>query len=363
MTIKFLKSLVLGSLIFFSQRGFTQNTNTKAGGLKDAYTRYFPIGVAVAVNNVLNKADQAFIVKHFNSITAENAMKMSAIHPSENQYYWKDADSIVNFAIKNKLKIRGHNLCWHKQVPNWMFYDDNHNLVSKGVLLSRLKAHIFNVVGRYKGKIYAWDVVNEAVDDNNNQFLRNSLWYQITGEDFITKAFEYAHEADPKAILFYNEYGTETQGKRDRVYKLLKQLVDAKVPVHGIGLQGHWSIYYPSQQELITSIEKFASLGLKVQITELDMTVYKWKEKTLSDKPEEANMLPPAIEQQQADQYARVFKVFRDYKDVISGVTFWNLSDKHTWLDNTPVPGRKNYPLLFDINYQPKKAYWSVLDF
>ncbi|MBC7400648.1 MAG: endo-1,4-beta-xylanase [Mucilaginibacter sp.] len=353
------RKLLLALTILFIDKVVAQ----KVGGLKDAYAKYFPIGVAVSVKNVLDKNDQAFIVKHFNSITTENAMKMGAVHPLENRYYWKDADSIVNFAIKNKLKIRGHNLCWHQNAPNWLFYDEQHNLVSKEVLLARLKDHIFNVVGRYKGKIYAWDVVNEAVDDDDRQFLRNSLWYQIAGEDFIVKAFEYAHEADPKAILFYNEYSTEKPGKRERVYKLLKKLVDAKVPINAIGIQAHYSIYTPSPQDLITSIEKFASLGLKVQITELDMSVFNGKELSLSVKPEEAGMLPPAIEQQQADRYAEIFKVFRDYKNVITGVTFWNLSDKDSWLDNFPVKERKSYPLLFDTNNQPKKAYWSVVDF
>jgi endo-1,4-beta-xylanase len=231
------------------------------------------------------------------------------------------------------------------------------------VLLQRLKDHITTVVNRYKGKIYAWDVVNEAVDDDSTKFLRNSLWYQICGDDFIIKAFEYAHAADPNAVLFYNDYNTERPEKRERVYKLLKQLVDAGVPVNGVGLQAHWSVYEPSQSELIAAIKKFSSLGLKVQITELDISIYPWEKNNRAKRPGEPDTYTPELEQKQADQYAMVFKVFRDYKKVITGVTFWNISDRYTWLDTYPVAGRKNYPLLFDQQLQPKKAYRRVVSF
>lgn len=224
------------------------------------------------------------------------------------------------------------------------------NWLLKDVLLKRLRDHITTVVSRYKGKIYAWDVVNEAIDDDSTKFLRNSIWYQVCGEDYIIKAFEYAHEADPEAILFYNDYNTERPEKRERVYKLLKQLVDAKVPVNAVGLQGHWSIYEPIEKELTETIEKFSSLGLKIQITELDISVYPREKNRREKQATDSDAYTPAIEKQQADQYKKIFKIFRDYKNVITGVTFWNLSDKNTWLDKYPVPGRKNYPLLFDVN-------------
>ncbi|WP_183559967.1 endo-1,4-beta-xylanase [Mucilaginibacter sp. SP1R1] len=332
-------------------------------GLKDYYGKYFPIGVAVSPYSIKDKQEAALILREFNSITPENAMKMGPIHPAEDRYNWRDADSIVAFAQANQIKVRGHNLCWHEQTPSWLFYDKQGNLVNKTVLLQRLKDHIFNVVGRYKGKIYAWDVVNEAIADDSTQFLRNSLWYKICGEDFIFKAFEYAHEADPNAILFYNDYNTERPEKRERVYRLLKKLKDAKVPVNGVGLQAHWSVYEPTQKDLITTIKRFASLGLKVQITELDMSVYPWEKNPRALRPNEQDTFTPDLEQKQADEYAMVFKVFRNYKDVISGVTFWNITDKHTWLDEYPVKGRKNYPLLFDQNMQRKKAYLRVVNF
>ncbi len=335
----------------------------KSAGLKDYYKKYFPIGVAVSAGDLKDPGEVALILSQFNSLTPENAMKMGPIHPEENRYNWRDADSIVAFAQLHGLKVRGHNLCWHSQTPRWLFKDSIGNLVSKEVLLKRLKDHITTVVNRYKGKLYAWDVVNEAIDDDSTKFLRNSLWYQICGPDFIAKAFEYAHAADPDAVLFYNDYNTERPEKRERVYRLLKQLVDAGVPINAVGIQAHWSLNEPDQKELVETIKKFSSLGLKVQVTELDVSIYPWEKNMRKRQPGETDALTPELEQKQMEKYAEVFKVFRQYRDVITGVTFWNISDKHTWLDNYPVPGRKNYPLLFDQNLQPKKAYWKVVDF
>jgi endo-1,4-beta-xylanase len=331
-------------------------------GLKDYYKDYFPIGVAVGPQT-LKGEEKNLILREFNSITPENAMKMSPIHPEENKYFWDNADAIVNFAQANGLRVRGHNLCWHEQFPKWIFTDSKGDTVSKEVLLKRLKDHITTVVTRYKGKIYAWDVVNEAIDDNPDNFLRNSPWYKICGEDFIIKAFEYAHEADPNALLFYNDYNTERPEKRDRVYKLLKQLVDAKVPIHGVGLQAHWSIFEPTEQELTDAIAKYSSLGLQIHFTEVDVSIYKWEKERRGKKPGEQDQLTPELEQKQIDQYKMIFRIFRENKDKVTSVTFWNVSDKHTWLDYYPVPGRKNYPLLFDTKLKPKKVYWEVIKF
>jgi endo-1,4-beta-xylanase len=331
-------------------------------GLKDYYANYFPIGVAVSPH-LLSGADSTLILQQFNSLTPENAMKMGPIHPEENRYYWKDADFIVDFAQAHGLKVRGHNLCWHEQTPGWLFKNSQGGQVTKEILLQRLKEHITTVVSRYKGKIYAWDVVNEAIDDDSTKFLRNSLWHQICGEDFIAKAFEYAHQADPAAQLFYNDYNTERPEKRERVYKLLKQLLDAGVPITGIGIQAHWSIYEPSEKELKDAIDRFSSLGLKVQVTELDISVYPWEKFKRARRQGESDALTPEQEQRQTAQYKKVFSIFRDYKNRLNGLTFWNLSDRHTWLDEYPVPGRKNYPLLFDTKGLPKKAYWEVVNF
>ena len=332
-------------------------------GLKDYYQEFFSIGVAVTPRQLEDSAQRQLILKHFNSVTAENAMKMGPIHPEENKYQWKDADAIVDFATKNGLKIRGHTLCWYNQTPKWIFYDKRGKLVSKTILLGRLKDHIYEVVKRYKGKIYAWDVINEAVSDDPKEFLRNSLWYQICGEEFIAKAFEFAHEADPKAMLFYNDYNTELPGKREKIIRLIKSLLSAKVPIHAIGLQGHWSISGPTASVLKESILQYAMLGIKVQVTEMDISVYPDNSPGKPLEQGQQTGLSQSLENEQISKYDEFFSVFRQSKAQITGVTFWNLSDRYSWLDNFPIRGRKNYPLLFDENLQPKKAYWKVVTF
>jgi endo-1,4-beta-xylanase len=330
-------------------------------GLKDYYKKYFPIGAAVTPRE-LNSAEGQLIIKEFSSITPENAMKMGPIHPEENRYYWRDADSIVAFAQRNKLKVRGHTLCWHAQAPGWMFKDTAGKDISKEILLERLREHINTVVKRYKGKIYAWDVVNEAIADDTT-YLRKTKWSQITGQEFIEKAFVYAHEADPKAVLFYNDYNTEQPAKREKIYKLLKGLREKGIPVHGVGLQAHWSVNNPSREELEKSITMFASLGLQVQFTELDVSVYAGRQggQLINGERQQIKAtFTPEMEQQQLEKYKMVFEVFRKYRKNITGVTFWNVSDRYTWLDGR---GRKNYPLLFDTELKPKKAYWEVVNF
>ncbi len=330
-------------------------------GLKDYFKNYFTMGVAVSPRSL--KTDEAgLILQQFGSITAENAMKMGPIHPKENEYFWRDADSIAAFAKNNHLKIRGHTLCWHNQAPRWIFTNAAGDTVSKEILLERLKEHITTVVNRYKGIIYAWDVVNEAISDKPEEYLRNSPWYRICGEEFIAKAFEYAHKADPDALLFYNDYNEINPVKREKIYKLVKSLKDAGVSIHGIGLQGHWAINEPSEEELTNTLKKFTGMGLTIQITELDISVYNKEHNNRERKPEDYNTeFTTEKETAQIEMYKRCFKVFEKYKKSITGITFWNISDRSSWLDNFPVRGRKDYPLLFDKNLQPKKAYWEVV--
>jgi endo-1,4-beta-xylanase len=340
---------------------FAPNGSVK--GLKDYYKKYFPIGVSVMPSNL--KGDEAdLILQQFNSLTPENSMKMGPIHPEESRYHWTDADSIVAFAQRNGLKLRGHALCWHNQTPQWLFKDSSGNTVTKEVLLRRLKDHITSVVSRYKGKIYAWDVVNEAVSDQAGEYLRPSPWYQICAEEYIAKAFEYAHAADPNAVLFYNDYNEINSAKREKIYRLLKGLKDAGVPIGGVGLQGHWAINEPSLDQLDSTLKKFADLGLKIQITELDISVYPKEHNAREKKPEDADTTFTADkENKQTEEYKMCFELFRKYRNVISGVTFWNVSDRHSWLDNFPVRGRKDHPLLFDRNLKPKKVFWEVVRF
>lgn len=357
-TIPVILTLVFCVLIFDSSQAQTA-TNEK--GLKDYFRDYFTMGVAVSPQALKREDESKLILQQFNSVTPENAMKMGPIHPQPDKYNWAGGDSIVAYAQRNGLKVRGHALCWHQQTPSWFFTDSTGKQVTKEVLLQRLKEHITTVVQRYKGKIYAWDVVNEAIDDNPDNYLRNSLFYQICGEDFIPLAFQYAHEADPNAILFYNDYNTERKEKTDRVYKLVKSLKDKGVPIHGIGLQGHWSIFEPSQSELEYALEKFSSLKLNIQITELDVSIYKWEKNQRPKEATDIDTFTPELERQQMDKYRMAFELFKKYKKHITGITFWNISDRSTWLDQYPVRGRKNYPLLFDTNLKPKKVYWEIV--
>ncbi|TDO24601.1 endo-1,4-beta-xylanase [Pedobacter duraquae] len=330
-------------------------------GLKDYYKSYFPIGVAVKPSD-LQGAEKALIIKQFASITAENAMKMGPIHPAEDRYFWNVADTIVKFGLDNHIKVRGHCLVWHTQTPRWLFKDQEGQTVSKTVLLDRIKSHINTVVSRYRGKIYAWDVVNEVIADDTS-FYRKSPLYTITGEDFIEQAFRAAHKADPKAVLFYNDYNTENPAKREKIYQMLKKLLAKGVPIHGVGLQAHWSINNPSKDELEKSITMFSSLGLQIQFTELDISVYTGRQggqMITGEKALSAAEFTPEMERLQLEQYKMIFDVFRKYKKQITGVTFWNLSDKYSWLDGR---GRKNFPLLFDAKLEPKKAYYEVVKF
>lgn len=331
-------------------------------GLKDYYKQIFPIGVAVNQNDLMGPSAE-LIKKEFVSLSPANSLKMGPIHPEENRYNWEPADKIVDFAQSNGMLIHGHVLCWHSQAPSWIFTDSKGDTVSKEILLQRLKKHIFDVVTRYKGKIYAWDVVNEAIADEEGQFYRKNTWYKICGEEYIAKAFEYAHEADPAALLFYNDYNTEIPQKRDKVYRLLKQLLDAHVPINGLGLQGHWSIYEPTEKNLRDALDKYSLLKLDILISELDVSVYPPEAEPRKLKPDETLSFTPELEKKQADSYRMFFKVFREYKNVIKGVTFWGVSDRVSWLNNFPVRGRTNFPLLFDRELKPKQAYKAVVDF
>jgi endo-1,4-beta-xylanase len=356
------KRTIISSLFVITVAGSLFGQSIEKG-LKDHYKDFFNIGVAVSPRAL--KTDEAqLVVKHFNSVTAENAMKIGPIHPKENEYNWKDADSIVAFAVRNKMKIRGHTLGWHNQTPPWLFVDENGNQVSKEILLKRLKDHITTVVTRYKGKIYAWDVMNEVISDKRDEYLRDSKWLQICGEEYIAKAFQWAHAADPNALLFYNDYNEIDAVKREKICKLIKSLKDAGVPIHGVGLQGHWALNEPSREQLDSTLRQFSELGMNMQITELDISVYPKEHNARSRNDSDNNTaFTPEKENKQIEVYKMCFELFRKYKNSITSVTFWNISDRSSWLDNFPVRGRKDYPLLFDKDLKPKRVYWEIVKF
>ncbi len=340
----------------------TQNEVSKRG-LKDYFGKYFDMGVAVDMRS-LSGQDSALIVREFNSVTPENALKIGPVHPTEEGYNWKNGDAIVAFAQQNQLKIRGHNLLWHyeSQTPKWIFKNKDGSTASKELVLQRLKDHITTVVSRYKGKIYAWDVANEVISDQPNEYLRPSEWLKICGEEYISKAYQWAHEADPAALLFYNDYNEINPQKRAKIYRLVNSLQQAGVPIHGVGLQAHWAINEPSRSQLDTTLQQFAQLNIPIHITELDISVYPKEHSSRAASGTEVNTtFTSQKEAAQLQQYKMCFELFKKYKNNISSVTFWNLSDRYSWLDNFPVKNRKDYPLLFDEQLNPKKAYWEVL--
>ncbi|HDR90463.1 MAG TPA: endo-1,4-beta-xylanase [Bacteroidetes bacterium] len=342
-------------------------------GLKDKFTDHFLIGAALNTNQIMaiDSAALPFVIRHFNSITAENAMKWERIHPRPGEYNFTVPDSLVAFGERNGMFIVGHCLLWHQQTPDWVFEDSLGNPLDREALLEVLKNHIFTVMDRYKGKVHGWDVVNEAVDEDGQ--MRRTKWYEIIGEDYVQKAFEFAREADPRAELYYNDYNIEQPGKREGAVKLLQSLIKNGVKIDGVGIQGHWHLNSPSLEVIDSSLTIFSSLGLKVHITELDIDVlpspYEGMGADISHTAEFMQAmnpwpesLPDSMQQALAQRYADIFNIFLKHHAVLDRVTFWGLHDGYSWKNNWPVRGRTNYPLLFDRNYQPKPAYDAVME-
>lgn len=344
---------------------FGRSADNGPASLKDAYNGYFTIGVAVNQRNISDPTQIELIKKQFNSITAENDMKSGELHPSEGVWKWDRADKVANFCRQNGIKLRGHCLVWHSQFCDWMLNDKNGKPVKKEVFYARLRDHIHTVVNRYKDIVYAWDVVNEAMSDGGGRGFggkepnpyRQSQLYNFCGDEFIAKAFEYAHEADPNAILFYNDYNAATPAKRDRIYNMVKKMQDAGVPITGIGMQGHYNIYGPSEEDVDAALTKYSELVKHIHITELDIRCNQEMGGQLQFSRGERSVMPGYISTLQEDQYARIFRVFRKHKDVIDNVTLWNLCDADSWL------GVNNHPLPFDENLKPKKAYYAIKNF
>lgn len=402
-------ALIAGSLLMSA-------CGPKDPGLKDAYKNYFKIGVAVTEHNVADSLQSAIILKEYNSITAENCMKPGEIHPAPGVWDFEKADAIADFCRQNGIRMRGHNLVWHSQFATWMFnkHDENGNEVveldengdtvwveqpdfnaframmsqqgqnfqpgerpqipmikvpkivsaTKEEFYDSLRAHINTVVSRYKDVIYCWDVVNEAMSDSDDidasyeDSFRKSQAYQLCGDEFIKNAFIWAHEADPEAGLFYNDYSAWTPAKRTYIYNMVKKLQDEGAPITGIGMQGHYNIFdNPTLEDFETAINMYLELVDDIQITEFDIRINEEAGGGLQFSRGEGQQYTEEIQQMQQDKYDQLFKILRKYKDNISCVTFWNLSDRDSWL------GANNFPLLYDSEYQRKPVYYTVRDF
>ena len=340
--------------------------------LKDAYKGKFYIGTALSTPQILETAvDEVNVVKtHFNSIVAENCMKSGPIQPEEGKFNFELADQFVEFGVKNNMHIVGHTLIWHSQAPRWFFTDSSGNEVSRELLIERMKTHIHTVVGRYKGKVKGWDVVNEAVEDNGS--YRNSRFYKILGDDFIKYAFQFAHEADPDAELYYNDYSMSLSGKRKGVVAMVKKLQEQGVKIDGIGMQCHIGLDYPALEEFEASMEAFGSLGVKVMITEMDISVLPMPVRNLGADiatniayQEKLNPytqgLPDSVNIQLEERYLEFFSLFLKH-DYVTRVTVWGVNDGNSWKNGFPVRGRTDYPLLFDRNNQPKSVVPKLIE-
>ena len=343
---------------------FMGSLNTMAQKtLGEATKGKFLFGTAVNMGQVTgtNAAESAIVASEFSAIVPENDMKPQPIHPSEDTFNWVNADKIVAFAEKNKQTLTGHCLIWHSQVPNWFFVDAEGKTATPELLKERMKKHIYAVVGRYKGKIRGWDVVNEAFEDNGK--YRNSRFYQILGKDFIKYAFQFAHEADPNAELYYNDYNVETPSKCDAIVQLVKELKEAGLRIDAVGSQSHMHMLSPTVEAAETSFKKLKAAGVHILITEWDISI-------LPSPYEGANIstrmsyskemdpyrdgVPADVQQKWNKRMTDMFELFLKYNDVVDRVTVWGVTDRGTWLNGFPIPGRMDYPMLYDRDNKPK---------
>lgn len=340
--------------------------------LKEAFKGEFYIGTSLNAWQLSGKRpDELKVVQgNFNSIVAENIMKSARIQPEEGKFDFELSDKFVQFGLDHNMHIQGHTLIWHSQTPDWFFIDDKGKTVSREVLIQRMKDHIDAVVGHYKGRVNSWDVVNEAIEDDGS--YRKSKFYEIIGKEFIKYAFEFAHNADPDAKLYYNDYSMANPGKRKGVEKMVKELKSEGVAINGIGMQGHIGLNHPNIEEFEKSIETYGKLG-DVMITELDLSVlpspwgdsgaeitdnYEYEDK-MNPFPDS---LPQDVEKQFTQRYVSFFKLFLKHKDKISRVALWGVNDGNSWKNNWPVRGRTDYPLLFDRNNKAKKVVSELIN-
>lgn len=335
--------------------------------LKDAYVKDFYIGTALDTNQIMERDPMVsrLIAKEFNSITPENCMKSMFLQPEKDKFDFKMADKFVAFGEKNKMFIHGHTLIWHSQLPKWMS-----QIKDSLTMATAMNNHIATIVGNYKGRIHSWDVVNEALNEDGT--LRKSVFLDTYGKEYLTNAFKLAAKADPKTDLYYNDYNLCTPKKREGAIELVKNLQKNGAKIDGIGEQGHWHLNTPTLEEIEKTILDFSALGIKVAITELDISVLPSPWDVVGadvNQKSEANEkmnpypkgLPEDIKIQLAARYEAIFKLFIKHQDKISRVTLWGVNDGQSWLNDWPIRGRSNYPLLFDREFKPKEAYNSVM--
>ncbi len=372
------KTLVLVALLatgLFASGCDQPALETTAGAqpaLKDVFEGRFLVGAALneAQFSGRDARGAGLVAAHFNTITPENILKWESVHPEPGRYAFDAPDRYVAFGEEHGLFVVGHTLVWHNQTPAWVFQDAAGNPVGRDTLLARMRDHIHTVVGRYKGRIGGWDVVNEALNEDGT--LRQSPWMEIIGEDYLAKAFAFAREADPDAGLYYNDYSLPNPAKRDGAVALIRKLQAQGAPVTGIGLQGHYGLAYPSLAQIDSALAAFTALGIDLMVTELDIDVLpsamQHRGADITQNVELRNelnpypdALPDSMQQALAQRYADLFGLFLNHSDALTRVTFWGVTDGDSWKNDWPVRGRTNYPLLFDRAGLPKPAFEAVV--
>lgn len=366
-----IKRFFIGAFCAASLLSCTQKAPEAEVTLKDYFGDKFLIGVAVNVDQSWERdtLGAAIVKKHFNSVVAENCMKSEEIHPTPFTWNWGDADQFVKFGEENGMTVIGHCLIWHSQCSPWFFTDENGKQVSAEELKTRMRDHITAIVTRYRGRIKGYDVVNEAILDNGD--YRNSKFYEILGEEFIPWAFKCAHEADPDAELYYNDYSMALPGKREGVVKLVKSLKAQGLRIDAVGMQSHMGMEHPDFAEYEKTIQALIDAGVKVAITELDMDAIPTVSFGASVEDEAAysaqmnpypEALPDSVSQIWNDRMKQVFRIYEKYQDHICRVTAWGVQDGDSWKNDWPMKGRTNYPLLFDRNYEMKPFLKDIIN-
>lgn len=374
------KTVLFSIVAFLGIWAITSYASAPAS-LKDAYKDAFRMGTAINSDIVSgrDKSSQEIVIAQFNSITAENEMKAEIINPRPGVYNFGPADQLVEFAEKHDMFMIGHTLVWHNQTPHWFFQNADGNPNTRQAQIERMRSYIQAVAGRYAGRVDAWDVVNEVIDNDGS--YRPTAWVKSigNGDDLVKLAFRFAGEYAPDTELYYNDFNAWRPAKRDGIVRMVRMLQAEGIRIDGVGIQGHWGLNYPKTEYIEAAIDAYAALGIKVMITELDIDVLPLTREgqvigqVLSDPQfqlEEfkvfldpyANGLPDIVQRVLADRYAQLFRLFYNYQDTIDRVTLWGVHDGMSWKNDYPVPGRTNYPLLFDRNRQPKPAFQAVLN-
>jgi len=356
---------ILGGFLIIAFSGCQSNAPKKIPSLKNLFKNDFKVGAAINERQLYGKEPGAvkLVQKQFNTISPENVLKWAPINPKPDSLNFGPADRYVKFGVKNHMWIIGHNLVWHKQVPQWIFQNKDGSLVDRQTLIKRMQQHIYREAGRYKGKIDGWDVVNEAINDKGK--LRQSKWLKIIGKKYIPMAFKAAAKAAPKAELYYNDYDLYKPAKRKRVVQLVRNLQKKGIRIDGIGMQGHWSLKKPDLKQVQKSINAFSKLGVKVMISELDIKIlnpgyFANKDSTTNNPDPYKNGLPDSVQTQLTNRYVSIFKLLYKNRNKISRVTFWGVNNGDSWLNYRPKK-HTAYPLLFNRKNQPTPAFWGVV--